>query len=60
MPEGEEERLEIKNLLEKLMKENFPNLAKENHTSPESTKSPKQYGHKKNYTSHIVIKNAKG
>ena len=29
MPEGEEERLEIKNLLEKLMKENFPNLAKE-------------------------------
>ena len=29
MPEGEEEEQETKNLLEKIMKENFPNLAKE-------------------------------
>ena len=29
MPEGEEEDQEIKNLLEQIMKENFPNLAKE-------------------------------
>ena len=29
MPEREEEEQEIENLLEKLMKENFPNLAKE-------------------------------
>ena len=29
MPEGEEEEQEIENLLEKIMKENFPNLAKE-------------------------------
>ena len=28
VPEGEEEEQEIENLLEKLMKENFPNLAK--------------------------------
>ena len=29
MPEGEEEEQEIENLLEKIMKEHFPNLAKE-------------------------------
>ena len=29
MPEGEEEAHEIENLFEKIMKENFPNLAKE-------------------------------
>ena len=29
MPEGEEEEQEIESLFEKIMKENFPNLAKE-------------------------------
>ena len=29
VPEGEEEDQEIENLLEQIMKENFPNLAKE-------------------------------
>ena len=29
MPEGEEEGQEIENLFEQIMKENFPNLAKE-------------------------------
>ena len=29
MPEGEEEEQEIENLFEKIMRENFPNLAKE-------------------------------
>ena len=29
MPEEEEQQQEIKNLFEKIMKENFPNLAKE-------------------------------
>ena len=29
VPEGEEEEQEIENLLEKIMKENFPNLMKE-------------------------------
>ena len=28
LPEGEEEEHEIENLLEKIMKENFPNLVK--------------------------------
>ena len=29
MPEGEEEEQEVENLFENIMKENFPNLAKE-------------------------------
>ena len=29
VPEGEEKEKEIENLFEKIMKENFPNLAKE-------------------------------
>ena len=29
VPEGEEEEQKIENLLEQIMKENFPNLAKE-------------------------------
>ena len=29
VPEGEEQEQEIENLFEKIMKENFPNLAKE-------------------------------
>ena len=29
LPEGEEEEQDIENLFEKIMKENFPNLAKE-------------------------------
>ena len=29
MPEGEEEEQEIENLFENMMKENFPNLARE-------------------------------
>ena len=29
MPQGEEEEQEIENIFEKIMKENFPNLAKE-------------------------------
>ena len=39
MLEGEEEQQEIENLFEKIMKENFPNLAKEIDTSPGSTES---------------------
>ena len=38
VPEEEEEQ-EIENLFEKIMKENFPNLAKEIDTSPGSTES---------------------
>ena len=41
VPEGEEEEQEIENLLEKIMKGNLPNLAKEIHIqySPGSTES---------------------
>ena len=42
VPEEEEKEQEIGNLFEKIMKENFPNLVKENrHRSPGSTESPK-------------------
>ena len=52
MPEGEEEEQEIENLFEKkVMKENFPNLAKEmDITRPVSTESPKQFGSKEDHT----------
>ena len=39
---GEEEEQEIQNLFEKIMKENFPNLAKEIHIQLQETQSPKQ------------------
>ena len=51
VPEGEEEEQEqeIENLFENIMKENFPHLAKEIHTSQESTESPKQVGLKEDH-----------
>ena len=50
--EGEEKKQEIENLLEKIMKENFPNLAKEIdiHASAGSSESPKEVGSKKKHT----------
>ena len=51
MPEGEEEEQEIENLFENIMKENFPNLAKEilpGH--PRSSESPKEVGPKEEHT----------
>ena len=54
MPEGEEEEQEIENLFEKVIKENFPNLAKEiNFELPEtpgSSESPKEAGLKEEHT----------
>ena len=44
MPEREEEEQEIENLLEKIMKENFPNLAKEINTQVQEAQSPKWDG----------------
>ena len=38
MPEGEEKKLEIGNLSEKIMKENFPNLVKEIDIQVQETK----------------------
>ena len=43
MPEGEEEKQEIGNLFEKIMKENFPNLMKEMDTEvQEAQRVPNQ------------------
>ena len=46
MPEGEEEEQKIENI----MKENFPNLAKEVDWSPGSSESPKEVGPKEEHT----------
>ena len=51
VPEGEEEDQEIENLFEHIMKENFPNLAKERLPgSPGSSESPKESGPKEEHT----------
>ena len=46
VPEGEEEEWEIKNLFENIMKENFPNLAKEIDMQVQEAQSPKEVGPK--------------
>ena len=46
MLEGEEEEQEIENLLGKIMKENFPSLAKEIDIQIQEAQSPKQVGPK--------------
>ena len=58
VPEEEEEQ-EIENLLEKIMKENFPNLAKETDMQVQGAQSPKQDGCKEAHPSHIIIKMSK-
>ena len=43
MPEGEEEQQEVENLFEQIMKENFPNLAKEiDFQEGQEAQSPKE------------------
>ena len=58
MPEGEEEGQEIENLFEKIMKENFPNLAKEIDFQEvqEAQRVPKKLDPSRNTPSHILIK----
>ena len=58
VPEGEEEEQEMENLFEKIMKENFPNLAKEIDFQEvqEAQKVPKKLGPKRNTPRHIIIK----
>ena len=63
MPEGEEEDREIENLFEQIMKENFPNLAKEIDFQEvqEAQRVPKKLDPKKldpkrNTPSRIIIK----
>ena len=45
VPEGEDEKQEMENLYEKIMKENFPNLAKEiDFQEIQEAQSPKEAG----------------
>ena len=47
----EEEEQKNKNLFEKIMKENFPNLAKElEYVGPRSSENPKEFGPKEEHT----------
>ena len=57
MPEGEEEEQEIENLFEQIMKENFPNLAKEIDFQEvqEAQRVPKKLDPKRNTPRHIII-----
>ena len=57
MPEGEEEEQEIENLFEKIMKENFPNLAKEIDFQEvqEAQRDPKKLDSRRNTPRHIII-----
>ena len=60
MPEGEKEQQEIENLFEKIMKENFPNLAKEIDIQvQEVQRSPNKMNQKSFTSRHIVIKRQK-
>ena len=57
MPEGEEEEQEIENLFEKIVKENFPNVAKELYFQEvqEAQRVPKKLDPRKNISRHIII-----
>ena len=57
MPEGEEKGQEIENLLENIMKENFPNLVKEIDIQVQETqKVPNKMDSKRTTPRHIIIK----
>ena len=53
MPESEEEKQEIENLLEQIMKENVPNLAKEIEVQ-EAQSVPNKLYPKRNTVRHII------
>ena len=56
MPEGEEEEQEIENLFQKIMKENFPNLAKEIDIQvQEAQRVPSKMDAKRPIARHIII-----
>ena len=58
MPAGEEEKQEMENLFEQIMKENFLNLAKEIDFQEveEAQRIPKKLDPKRNTPRHIIIK----
>ena len=56
VPEGEEEEQEIENLFEQIMKENFPNLAKEiDFQEVQEAQIPKKLDPRKHTPRHIII-----
>ena len=57
VPEGEEQQQEIENLFEQIIKENFPNLAKEIDFQEvqEAQRVPKQLDPRRNTPRHIII-----
>ena len=57
VPEGEEEEQKIENLFEQIMKENFPNLAKEIDFQEiqEAQRVPKKLDPRRNTPRHIII-----
>ena len=57
VPQGEEEEQEMENLFEKIMKENFPNLAKEIDFQEvqEAQRVPKKLDPRRNTPRHIII-----
>ena len=61
MPEGEEEDQEIEKLFEKIIKENFPNLAEEIDLQEvqETQRVPKKLYPKRDTPRHIIITLAK-
>ena len=61
MPEGEEQEQDVENLYEKIMKENFPNLAKEIDVQQvqEAQRVPKKLDPRKHTLRHIIITLAK-
>ena len=57
MPEGEEKEQEIRNLFEKITKENFPNLVKEIDTQVQQAKrGPNKINAKRSTPRYIIIK----
>ena len=57
MPGGEEEEQEIEKLFEQIMKENFPNLAKEIDMQVQDTQRvSKKLNTRRNISRHIIIK----
>ena len=57
VPEGEEEEQKIENLFEQIMKENFPNLAKEIDFQEvqEAPRVPKKLDPRRNTPRHIIL-----
>ena len=58
VPEGEKQEQEVENLFEQIMKENFPNMAKEIDFQEvqEAPTVPKKLDPRRNTPRHIIIK----